>query len=71
MNGQWLGQYTGTNSGSLVIDFDDMGTHYEGRAFAYDDNNSMPATKAVSLNFVLIFCQLTHVQATRFPLGIR
>jgi hypothetical protein len=44
MNGQWLGKYTGTNSGSLVIDFDDMGTHYEGCAFAYDDNNSMSAS---------------------------
>jgi hypothetical protein len=46
MNGQWIGRYSGTNSGLLVIDLDDMGTHYEGRAFAYDDNPSMPSTFA-------------------------
>jgi hypothetical protein len=47
MNGQWLGRYSGSNSGRLVIDFDDVGTHYEGRAFAYDDNYpSLPATFA-------------------------
>jgi hypothetical protein len=42
MNGQWIGRYSGTNSGQLVIDLDDMDTHYEGRAFAYDDNPSLP-----------------------------
>jgi FRG domain len=46
MNGQCIGRYSGTNSGLLVIDLDDMGTHYEGRAFAYDDNPSMPSTFA-------------------------
>jgi hypothetical protein len=40
MNGQWLGRYTGTNSGTLVIELDDMETHYEGRAYAYDDNSA-------------------------------
>jgi hypothetical protein len=46
MNGQWIGRYSGTNSGLLVIDLDDMATHYEGRAFAYDDNLSLPSTFA-------------------------
>jgi hypothetical protein len=46
MNGQWIGRYSGTNSGLLVIDIDDLDTHYEGRAFAYDDNSSLPATFA-------------------------
>jgi hypothetical protein len=44
MNGQWIGQYRGSNSGLLVIDVDDMGTHYEGHTFAYDDNPSLPGT---------------------------
>ena len=45
INGQWLGRYSGSNSGRLVVDFDDLGTHYEGRAFAYDDTHpSLPAT---------------------------
>src|ERR1700733_10540029 len=44
MNGQWVGRYTGTNSGLLVIDLDDIGTHYEGIACAYDDDTSLPST---------------------------
>jgi hypothetical protein len=44
MNGQWMSRYTGTNSGTLVIDLDDKGTHYEGRACAYDDNTTLPST---------------------------
>lgn len=43
MNGQWIGRYSGSNSGLLVIDLDDMGTHYEGRAFAYIDDPSLPS----------------------------
>lgn len=42
MNGQWLGRYSGTNSGTLFINLDDMGSHYAGNVFAYDDNPSQP-----------------------------
>jgi hypothetical protein len=41
MNGQWLGRYSGTNSGTLFINLDDMGSHYAGNVFAYDDNTSL------------------------------
>ncbi len=44
MNGQWTGRYSGSNSGLLVVDLDDMDTHYEGRACAYDDQQGMPGT---------------------------
>ena len=44
MNGQWAGRYSGSTTGLLVIDLDDMGTHYEGRAYAYEDNHSLPRT---------------------------
>jgi hypothetical protein len=46
MNGQWIGSYTGSNSGILVIDLDDVGMRYEGGAFAYDNNTSLPTTFA-------------------------
>jgi hypothetical protein len=46
MNGQWTGRYTGSNTGLLVVDLDHMETHYEGRAFAYDDNPTLPGTFA-------------------------
>jgi len=44
MNGQWIGRYSGTNSGQLVVDLDDRGTHYEGTACAYDDDQLLPDT---------------------------
>jgi hypothetical protein len=43
MKGQWLGRYTGTNSGTLLINLDDMNSHYAGNVFAYDDNSSNPS----------------------------
>jgi hypothetical protein len=46
MNGQWTGRYDGSNHGLLVIDLDDMGTHYAGRAYVYDDNVALPSTVA-------------------------
>jgi hypothetical protein len=42
MNGQRIGRYTGSNTGLLVVEIDDIGTHYEGRAFADDDNPLLP-----------------------------
>jgi hypothetical protein len=44
MNGQWLGRYTGSNTGTLFINLDDMGSYYAGNVFAYDDNTSLPYT---------------------------
>lgn len=46
MNGQWIGPYTGTNSGALVLEIDDLGDHFEGRAYAYEDNPELPSTSA-------------------------
>ena len=47
MNGQWIGQYSGTNTGVLVADLDDVGTNYAGEVFAYDNNTVYPITVAV------------------------
>ena len=44
MKGQWIGRYSGSNEGQIVIDLDDVGDHYEGRAFVYDDNSILPST---------------------------
>ena len=44
MNGQWLGGYDGTTPGYIVLDLDDLGTHYEGVAVAYDDRTQVPST---------------------------
>lgn len=44
MNGQWLGNYTGDNTGFALVELDDLRDHYEGRAFAIDDRPSFPQT---------------------------
>jgi FRG domain len=44
LSGQWVGKYSGTNSGFLVIDIDDVGDHYEGVVCAFDDNPNQPSS---------------------------
>jgi len=46
MKGQWIGTYKGTNTGDLIMEFDEFHDHYEGRAFVFDQNRSLPATFA-------------------------
>lgn len=46
MNGQWIGTYSGTNSGILVVDLDEIGDGYAGIVFAYDNNVGLPRTSA-------------------------
>ena len=38
MNGYWYGIYTGSNSGQIVVEVDDMGDHFYGSAYVYDNN---------------------------------
>jgi hypothetical protein len=46
MNGQWIGPYSGTNTGSLVADLDDVRTRYAGVFFGYDNNPALPTAFA-------------------------
>jgi hypothetical protein len=43
MNGYWYGTYDGSNSGRMVVEVDDMGDHFEGCAYVYDNNTSLPS----------------------------
>jgi hypothetical protein len=42
MNGQWIGRYTGTNSGEFVLNIDDLGPYFRGVAYANDSDTSLP-----------------------------
>jgi hypothetical protein len=42
LSGQWITRFRGTNTGTLVIDLDDVDDHYEGTACAWDDNLQLP-----------------------------
>ncbi len=37
MNGQWIGNYTGTNNGYIIVNIDDRGDHFEGVAYLFED----------------------------------
>jgi hypothetical protein len=49
MNGQWIGTFSGTSTGMLVLDLDDVGSNYAGVLFAYESNNSNPRTFFIEL----------------------
>jgi hypothetical protein len=40
--GQWIAQYTGSNSGLLVAEFDEVAYHYEGTLFVWDSKIEYP-----------------------------
>jgi len=44
MNGQWVGSYynNGAIIGTIVFDLDDMGTHFEGYAYVFPENQLEP-----------------------------
>ena len=46
MKGQWLGRFEGTNTGDLMMEFDEFDDHFEGRAYAFEQDHRMPSTVA-------------------------
>jgi hypothetical protein len=44
LNGQWIAPYTGSNSGLVVVDIDEVGDHFEGTACAWDSNPDYPSS---------------------------
>ena len=57
MNGQWIGEYKGSNNGVITLNMDDLGTHFEGIAYLLDSNGNLPtiacflSTKSKAKNF--------------------
>lgn len=42
MKGQWIGSYTGTNKGEIVVNVDERQSTFEGMAYVNDGNDSLP-----------------------------
>ena len=42
LSGQWVTAYTGSNTGTLVLDIDEVGDHYEGTAIGWDNIPILP-----------------------------
>jgi hypothetical protein len=46
MKGQWTGSYTGTSSGTMVVNVDERPTFYQGTAYLIDSQPALPASSA-------------------------
>ncbi len=46
MRGQWIGKSTGTNTGTVIANFDEMSSYYQGAAYLLDDNALVPGSVA-------------------------
>jgi hypothetical protein len=42
MNGQWLGSYSGSTTGSIIVNIDERVGHYQGMAILIEDDQSLP-----------------------------
>jgi hypothetical protein len=65
LQGQWIGRYSGTNSGEAILELDLIGTNYEGRAYVYDDRDSLPSAAA----FVRLPAGVTRHTISKLPLS--
>lgn len=46
MNGQWIGDYTGSSSGLVILNLDKRDGRYEGLAYLFNTEGNIPATAA-------------------------
>jgi hypothetical protein len=44
LSGQWVAGYTGANSGTIVIEIDEVGDHFEGTACVWDNVKGHPSS---------------------------
>jgi hypothetical protein len=46
MRGQWLRTYSGTNSGTVTVDVDEVGNRFRGCAYLFEGKPSVPDIRA-------------------------
>lgn len=46
MNGQWIGNYQGSNEGTLILNIDELATSYRGIAYLHEGDLQLPGTAA-------------------------
>ena len=44
MKGQWIGNYTGTNAGTIMVNVDEFPSNFRGVAYLRDNNPRLPGT---------------------------
>ena len=50
LRGQWIGSYSGTNTGDLVIDIDELSDMFSGTAYAYDNTGLTDFVAQITIN---------------------
>jgi FRG domain len=75
LNGQWIARYSGTNTGTGVIDIDEFDDHFSGTATAWDDNPVYASslvrfrTSSKSATQHLTNLPVVHIDAVGNPLS--
>src|SRR5882762_3849053 len=46
LNGQWIGEYSGTTNGRIILNIDERTNSYQGTAYLVPSNTSLPAAAA-------------------------
>ena len=44
MKGQWIGTYTGSSEGMIIVNIDERSSHYQGVAYLHDNKETLPST---------------------------
>ncbi|OYY58944.1 MAG: hypothetical protein B7Y55_01410 [Polynucleobacter sp. 35-46-207] len=47
MNGQWIGDYSGTNNGTLIANIDEFSKYYEGLIYLDEVDSNLPSTSVL------------------------
>ena len=51
MKGQWIGNYTGSSPGMIIVNVDERSTHYQGVAYLHESNPAIPWNNLRSLMY--------------------
>jgi len=46
MNGQWIGTYEGSTTGTIVVNIDERSSHYQGVAYLLESDAALPSSAA-------------------------
>jgi hypothetical protein len=46
MKGQWRGRYIGSSEGLIIVNIDELSSHYQGVAYLNENNKTLPSTAA-------------------------
>jgi hypothetical protein len=75
LSGQWIAKYSGTNTGTGVIDIDEFDDHFSGTVTAWDEHPALPSslarirTSSKSAMQHLTNLPVTHIDAAGTPLS--